>query len=230
MPDNAHDSLVRCPEQVGLPGSNGTLTRPGSSYGKSLLGQKDRARPRPPFECIALVLQGGRALGSYQAGVYQALFEANLQPDWVAGIAIGASNAAIIAGNAPEKGLEMLRGFWESITAAAPSLWWSGWLSDPARGERARSLVNQMNAVSAVTGGAAGFFELRVPPPGCTQRAAWRRPASMRQNYSGRPLSASSTSTASMPGATGSALGGQCAHRQIGLLRQHDPHHRARTL
>ena len=58
---------------------------------------------RPPFECIALLLQGGGALGSYQAGVYEALAEADLHPDWVAGISIGAINAAIIAGNAPDR-------------------------------------------------------------------------------------------------------------------------------
>lgn len=51
---------------------------------------------RPPFECIALVLQGGGALGSYQAGVYEALAEVDLFPDWVAGISIGAINAAIM--------------------------------------------------------------------------------------------------------------------------------------
>ena len=57
---------------------------------------------RPPFERIALVLQGGGALGAYQGGVYQALAEANLHPDWVAGISIGAINSALIAGNPPE--------------------------------------------------------------------------------------------------------------------------------
>jgi NTE family protein len=57
---------------------------------------------RPPFERIALLLQGGGALGSYQAGVYQALAEANLHPDWVAGISIGAINSALIADNPPE--------------------------------------------------------------------------------------------------------------------------------
>jgi hypothetical protein len=53
-----------------------------------------RVSERPPFECIALLLQGGGALGSYQAGVYAALAQAELQPDWVAGISIGAINAA----------------------------------------------------------------------------------------------------------------------------------------
>jgi NTE family protein len=71
---------------------------------------------RPPFERIALLLQGGGALGSYQAGVYQALAEANLQPDWIAGISIGAINSALIAGNSPDKRVERLREFWEAIT------------------------------------------------------------------------------------------------------------------
>ncbi len=57
---------------------------------------------RPPFERVALILQGGGALGACQAGVYQALAEANLHPDWVAGISIGAVNAAPIGGNPPE--------------------------------------------------------------------------------------------------------------------------------
>ena len=70
-----------------------------------------RDLPRPAFDCIALVLQGGGALGAFQAGVYQALAEANLHPDWVAGISIGAINAALIAGNPPETRLEKLRAF-----------------------------------------------------------------------------------------------------------------------
>ena len=61
-----------------------------------------KAQERPPFECVALLLQGGGALGAYQAGVYEALAEADIHPDWVAGISIGAINSAIIAGNAPE--------------------------------------------------------------------------------------------------------------------------------
>ena len=57
----------------------------------------------PPFECVALVLQGGGALGAYQAGVYEALGEANINPDWVAGVSIGAINSAIIAGNETQR-------------------------------------------------------------------------------------------------------------------------------
>jgi NTE family protein len=77
--------------------------------------QKDT---RTPFEQIVLLLQGGGALGSYQAGVYQALAEADLHPNWVAGISIGAINAAIIAGNAPDKRVDQLREFWETVSAS----------------------------------------------------------------------------------------------------------------
>ena len=74
-----------------------------------------------PEDCdrIALVLQGGGALGAYQAGVYQGLHEAGLEPDWVAGVSIGAINAAIIAGNPPELRLARLREFWEDGDRAA---------------------------------------------------------------------------------------------------------------
>src|SRR5471032_2588673 len=71
---------------------------------------------RGQFEQTVLLLQGGGALGSYQAGVYQALAEAGLHPDWVAGISIGAVNAALIAGNPPEKRVEKLREFWEAVS------------------------------------------------------------------------------------------------------------------
>jgi NTE family protein len=64
---------------------------------------------RLPLECIALVLQGGGALGAYQAGVYAGLAEADIDPDWVAGISIGAINAAIVAGNPPETRVDRLR-------------------------------------------------------------------------------------------------------------------------
>src|ERR1700753_3930883 len=71
-----------------------------------------------PDRCdqVALVLQGGGALGAYQAGVYQALHEANIEPDWVSGVSIGAINSAIIAGNPPHQRLDKLREFWERIT------------------------------------------------------------------------------------------------------------------
>jgi predicted acylesterase/phospholipase RssA len=68
-----------------------------------------KTRPRPPIQCVALLLQGGGALGAYQAGVYEALTEADLHPDWIAGISIGAINGALIAGNAPEARVDKLR-------------------------------------------------------------------------------------------------------------------------
>ena len=68
------------------------------------------------------MLQGGGALGSYQGGVYQALSEANLHPDWVAGISIGAINSALIAGNPPGQRIEKLREFWEEITSTRSPL------------------------------------------------------------------------------------------------------------
>src|ERR1700721_2896070 len=82
-----------------------------------------RVRPRPPFECIALVLQGGGALGAYQAGVYEPLAEASLHPDWTAGISIGAINGALIAGNAPEARVDMLRALWERVTTKPCGDW-----------------------------------------------------------------------------------------------------------
>src|SRR5262245_55082525 len=85
----------------------------------------ERATPPRPASYdkkVGLVLQGGGALGSYQAGVYEALAASEYMPDWVAGISIGAINAAIIAGNAPENRVPRLRRFWEEITAPT-SLW-----------------------------------------------------------------------------------------------------------
>ena len=67
---------------------------------------------------VVLVLQGGGALGSYQAGVYQALQEARIEPDWIVGTSIGAINASLIAGNAPQDRLPRLREFWSRVQHA----------------------------------------------------------------------------------------------------------------
>ena len=64
---------------------------------------------------VVLVLQGGGALGSYQAGVYQALHEARIEPDWIVGTSIGAINASLIAGNAPQNRLPRLIEFWRKM-------------------------------------------------------------------------------------------------------------------
>ncbi|MGH2396907.1 MAG: patatin-like phospholipase family protein [bacterium] len=129
-----------------------------------------RARTRPPFECIALLLQGGGALGAYQAGVYQALSEADLHPDWVAGISIGAINSAIIAGNPPEQRVAKLRAFWEGITTNPVLDWTAAADRFAPKGDIARILFNQMSAAWTLVGGAPGFFALRQPGP-------WLQPA-----------------------------------------------------
>ena len=122
---------------------------------------------RPPFERIALLLQGGGALGAYQAGVYQALAEANLHPDWVAGISIGAINSALIAGNAPEHRVERLRTFWETISAPpGPSaLFPAQGMPGPLKSDGLHEMVNQARAFGTLLFGAPGFFTPRLVPP-----------------------------------------------------------------
>ena len=128
-------------------------------------------RERPPFERIALLLQGGGALGSYQGGVYQALSEANLHPDCVAGISIGAINAALIAGNPPERRVDALRAFWEKVTEPPPGvLLMAPMLSLMAGGnDFMHRAVNRTFAMSNLVAGAPGFFVPRSMPfmPGC---------------------------------------------------------------
>ena len=118
-----------------------------------------------PFDCIALLLQGGGALGAYQCGVYEALAEADIHPDWVAGISIGAINGAIIAGNAPEVRVDRLREFWTQITSTAPWHWPGNPFLDFTRSDDLRNLLNQMSAGLAATLGAAGFFSTRLMTP-----------------------------------------------------------------
>ena len=110
-----------------------------------------------PSEKTVLVLQGGGALGAYQAGAYEALCEAGHTPNWVAGISIGSVNAAIIAGNPPEKRAERLREFWDRV---------SSWLlGQPlANDDNSRRLFNETSAALAAASGVPGFFEPRVPP------------------------------------------------------------------
>ena len=123
------------------------------------------AKRRLPFEVVALVLQGGGALGAYQAGVYEALSEAGIHPNWISGVSIGAINAAIIAGNPPDTRIDRLRDFWTQVTADGP---WPG-AGDAcfsfAKGDTMRQLINQMSANFATVGGARGFFSARPIPP-----------------------------------------------------------------
>ena len=123
------------------------------------------AERRLPFECIALVLQGGGALGAYQAGVYEALAEADINPDWVAGVSIGAINSAIIAGNEPAERVAKLRAFWREITANPLLDWVAAANAFAPKGELPRALFNQLSAAYTAATGAAGFFTLRQPAP-----------------------------------------------------------------
>jgi NTE family protein len=123
-----------------------------------------RGTERPPFECIALLLQGGGALGSYQGGVYQALSEANLHPDWVAGISIGAVNSALIAGNPPEKRVEKLRDFWEAVSSPPLGPFGVPYVSSiEMKGVATHRLVNQTRALGIMLLGAPDFFKPRSP-------------------------------------------------------------------
>ena len=121
-------------------------------------------------ERVVLVLQGGGALGCYQAGAYEALAAAGHEPDWIAGISIGAINGAIIAGNPPERRRERLRLFWERVSSGLPGHAPSG---DPAW----REIFNEISAASVAAFGAPGFFRPRLPPDLWIGADAARTPA-----------------------------------------------------
>ena len=129
------------------------------------LSKTHRQPQRPAFERIVLLLQGGGALGAYQAGVYEALAEANLHPDWVAGISIGAINAAIIAGNPPNLRVAKLRAFWEGITRSWFDAGAGGLGALLARTDSVHGSINQMRAAVALMSGAPGFFRPRTLNP-----------------------------------------------------------------
>ena len=119
---------------------------------------------RPPFDSVALLLQGGGALGAYQAGVYEALAEADLHPDWVAGISIGGINSAIIAGNPREARVAKLREFWE-IVSHSPFGLEGNLASLLPKGDAGRALAQKMSASTANVLGVPGFYTMRFPSP-----------------------------------------------------------------
>ena len=127
------------------------------------------AKERRPFESIALLLQGGGALGAYQAGIYEALAEADIHPDWIAGISIGAINAAIIAGNPPRPASTGCAPF--GRRSRQPVGIGADPFADSAQGDLARSLFNQMSAGLAASFGASRIFL-------CAGRDAWLHPGS----------------------------------------------------
>ncbi|HLX81821.1 MAG TPA: patatin-like phospholipase family protein [Burkholderiales bacterium] len=116
---------------------------------------------------IALVLQGGGALGAYQAGVYEELSSTCYQPDWIAGVSIGAINAALIAGNPPERRVERLSEFWHLVSSGmgplASAFPAPGFLNTTGL-EQPRSAFNQFSALWSAMLGIPGFYKPRVPP------------------------------------------------------------------
>ncbi len=124
-----------------------------------------------------LVFQGGGALGAYQAGAYEALHNAGLEPEWIAGISIGAINSAIVAGNAPDERIPKLREFWEMVTSGPNEV--------PLAGEMLlRKWFNSFSAAYSSTVGIPGFFNPRYLDP----MGSLRDPLSKISFYDTTPL------------------------------------------
>jgi NTE family protein len=121
--------------------------------------------PSSSIRVRRLAVAGGGALGAYQGGVYEALAEADIHPNWIAGISIGTINAAIIAGNPPNSRVDLQREFWTHVTSNGIWDWSRNPLLEFARSDDARNLLNQMSANLAATFGAAGFFSARPVMP-----------------------------------------------------------------
>ena len=141
-----------------------------------------------PFERVVLVLQGGGALGAYQAGVYQAIHEARIEVGWICGTSIGGINGALIVGNRPERRIERLREFWETVTEPPikiPDMPWFPGLSWKGKGHG--HWTNRLSALTSLVYGAPGFFTPRRFPP---LIAAAESPADLVSYYDTAPLQA----------------------------------------
>ncbi|ETF03247.1 membrane protein [Advenella kashmirensis W13003] len=121
----------------------------------------------PDYERIALVLQGGGALGAYQAGVFEGLQEAGIEPNWISGISIGALNTAIIAGNPPARRAERLHEFWNTICQSNNGFGLFPWVEQSLFrfNDLTRSSLSALYGMSAIMDGQNGFFTPRFPPP-----------------------------------------------------------------
>ena len=124
----------------------------------SLPRRRKRSNGLPLPETVALVLQGGGALGSYQAGVIEGLADSEIEIDWVAGISIGAINAALVAGNPPERRVERLRAFWTKLSSALPSF---PIVDNP----HFREALHEISAGFVAVAGVPGFFRPRLVSP-----------------------------------------------------------------
>ncbi|HMK67010.1 MAG TPA: patatin-like phospholipase family protein, partial [Stellaceae bacterium] len=121
-------------------------------------GQESVAELVSKYQRVALVLQGGGALGAYQGGVYHALSQAGCEPNWLSGVSIGAINASIIAGNKPEDRLTRLQQFWDLVSGRKI------WAYTP-EGDYFRMLRNHTSAWMTMMMGQPGFFEPRLVGP-----------------------------------------------------------------
>lgn len=115
-------------------------------------------RSKGKYDYIVLVLQGGGALGAYQAGVFEAMAEASLAPNWVAGVSIGAVNGALIVGNPVGHRTERLREFWNLVSSGLPG-------NAPTFFDPWHSAFNRTSALLSATFGVPGFYAPRIPPP-----------------------------------------------------------------
>src|SRR5215510_12455652 len=118
------------------------IAKPKASIAAAKQGRK--ASPTVQHDQTVLLLQGGGALGAYQAGVYEGLHHHGLAPDWVTGVSIGAINSALIAGNAPAKRVERLREFWDRVSSGLP-------IVGPDQIEPVRIALNRLSAATAAT-------------------------------------------------------------------------------
>ena len=180
------------------------------------------ARHTTKHEHTVLVLQGGGALGAYQAGAYEGLAEAGLAPDWVTGVSIGAINAALIAGNPPERRVERLRAFWDRVSSSVPLVLPPG--LDPFR-----PALNRISAAGAMAFGINGFFRPRVPPAVLRRRRQPRRAELLRHRtaeaHAGRARRFRSHQR-SLDATVGRR--GQGADRRLRLFRQPASSHHGR--
>lgn len=135
------------------------FTAPKASSSYTAMAEADPvARPLPLPEKVALVLQGGGALGSFQVGVFEGLEERGIGIDWVAGISIGAINAALIAGNPPGRRMAALEAFWEETSSSLP-------MFPLMDGDSSREALHEWSAAVVATTGVPGMFAPRWLPP-----------------------------------------------------------------
>jgi NTE family protein len=141
-----------------IPLAQSSIEMNGEDMSTRAMNKRHASSAARPKEERILALQGGGALGAYQAGVYEALAAAGQMPHWVAGISIGAINAALIVGNPPERRVQRLHEFWDTVTSSCSLL-----VPPVAPGVGLRSVWNEANATMGAVFGLPGFFVPRFP-------------------------------------------------------------------